>query len=246
MKINLKEVNKRIANLKSELASLEEVVKKSKERAPREIPYDVDELVERINNNTLDEELIVGDYLDIELYTGEEIRLIVIGVNHDKMECGAMADYTFRVLFVDMRYKMNDTNTNKTSWIGCKMRNTYLPRIMKLLPKCLQESIVPVKKLTSAGDCNKKIVETTDKLFCFSEIEIYGKNALSYSGEGKQYPYFTEEDHRNIPNYPWLRSPDCNGSNDFCYVANGGSVNYTDASSSNGVAFGFCLSSNNH
>ena len=244
MKINNKEINKRITNLKTELAHLESLVKQNN-RAPKKIPYSIDELADRIHNDTLEDDLVVGDYIDFDLYTGETVRAIVIGVQHDELKNGELADYTFGILCIDMRFKMNDEHTNKTGWTDCKYRETYIPRIMKLLPAALQEHILPVKKLTSAGNCSKKIVASVDKLFCFSEVEIFGETEYSCEGEGKQYPYFSEKEHREIPNYPWLRSPGSNGSSYFCSVYGSGGADYGSAGYTRGVALGFCLSSSN-
>ncbi len=243
--INVKEANARIESMEKELAALKELVKNAKERPPHELPYSIDELVERINTNGLDEDLVVGDYIDIKLYTGEIVRVFITDTQHDEMENGKLADYSFGITFVDYEFKMNDTNTNKTSWEKCKMRNTYMPRIFSLLPEALRNNIVPVKKLTSAGGESNKIITTIDKIFCFSEVEIYGVSRLSFNGEGKQYKFFEEEENREIPNYPWLRSPYYDSSGGFCCVGSGGYGDYYGASISFGVAFGFCLTSKN-
>lgn len=241
--INVKEANARIESMEKELAALKELVKNAKERPPRELPYSVEELVYRINNNGLDENLVVGDYFDIKLYTGEIIRVVITDTQHDEMENGKLADYSFGVTFVDYECKMNDTNTNKTSWEKSKMRNVYMPRIFSLIPEALRNNIVPVKKFTSAGGESNKIITTIDKIFRFSEVEIYGVSRLSFKGEGKQYKFFEEEENREIPNYPWLRSPHYGSSNLFCSVGSYGYSNYDYANSSHGVAFGFCLTS---
>lgn len=243
--INIKEANERIANMEAEPAKLKELVANAKTRAPRQIPYSVDELAKRIKDNGLNEDLVVGDYIDITLYTGEEVKAYIVGIQHDEMDGGGVADYTFAIPFVDYEFKMNDTNTNKTSWEKSKMRNTYIPRIYALLPAALRENIVPVKKLTSAGGESSKILTTVDKLFLFSEMEIYGVHRLSFDGEGKQYEFFKEEENFEISNYPWLRSPCYGSSSSFCYVISSGYGSYFNAGFSFGVAFGFCLTSKN-
>ncbi len=242
-KMTVSEANKRIANIEDELAMLKKIVN-AKSRAPMKLSYSAEELVDGITNGTIDE-LVVGDYLDITLYTEEVVRLIVIGKQHDKDKAGNSVDYTFGIRFVDMRVKMNDENTNKGGWRDCKMRNVYLERIAKLLPSVITDNIVPVQKNTTLGNGSKRIDTTTDKLFCFSEVEFYGKNDISYDGEGEQYEYFKKDENRNVPNYPWLRSPHYNYSSYFCFVGDSGCADYTDACYSEGVAFGFCLSSEN-
>lgn len=246
--INVNEASARIERMEKELAALKELVKNAKERPPRKIPYTIDELVKRINDNELEEDLVVGDYLDIKLYTGEIVRVFVMDTQHDEMENGKLADYSFGITFVDFAFKMNDTSTNTTSWEKCKMRNTYIQRIFSLLPESLRNNIVPVKKLTSAGGNSNKIITTIDIIFCFSEVEIYGVSCLSFKGEGKQYKFFEKEGNREMQNHPWLRSP-CfcyYSSQSFCFVNTSNASGGNDASVSNGIALGFCLTSKNH
>ena len=240
---NKKEVKQRIKNLENELALLKASIE-CPTHPPQKLPYSIDVLVDKIVNNTLPEDLVVGDYIDVELYTGEVVRFYVVGTECDKNGSKTL-DYTFGTTFVDLRLKMNDDATNTTSWKESKMRKVYLPRLMRLLPKSLQDNIAPVTKYTSAGNQSKRIIETEDKLFLFSEVEIYGKTSLSHEGEGKQYPFFEDKENRKIENYPWLRSPSGVGSHSFCYVYDAGGSYYYNANYSTGVAFGFCLSSKN-
>ena len=244
--INIKETNECIANIELELAILKKLVANAKTREPQQIPYSVNELAKRIKENGLSEDLVVGDYIDITLYTGEEVRAYIAGIQHDEMHDGGVADYTFAIPFIDCRFKMNDDETNKTSWDKSAMRNRYIPRIFSLLPKVLRKNIVPVKKLTSASEKNNKILTTIDKLFLFSEMEIFGVHRLSFDGEGKQYEFFKEKENCKIANCPWLRSPCCIGSLYFCYAYDDGGRSYDYAGYSHGVAFGFCLTSKNH
>lgn len=243
-KFNPVEAQASIDKMKAEIAKLESEIKKYKPRAPHQLPYTAEELAANIYNGTLEEPLVPGDYIDTELYTGEVIRIFCTGVSHDTLTNGEKADYSFGVMFVDMSLDMNENCTNRTSWNNSKMRTVHMPRLMKLLPEGLTKYIVSVMKKTSAGGTDRDMVTTADKLFLFSEVEVYGKNALSVSGEGEQYELFKNADYRKLlKNYPWLRSPYYDGSNHFCYVYSDGWRNCDSADNSSGVAFGFCLSS---
>lgn len=243
-KFNPIEAQASIDKMKAEIAKLEKAIKDYKPRAPKELPYTAEELAVRIYDGSLYEPLVPGDYITTELYTGETIRIYCTGVSHDTLVSGGKADYSFGVMFVDMSLDMNENNTNETSWKDSKMRTVHIPRLMRLLPKGLTEHIVPVVKKTSAGGRSSKIITTEDKLFMFSEVEVYGKNDLSFEGEGEQYELFKSAEYRKLlKNYPWLRSPYYSDSNFFCYVCYGGHGSRFNANDSIGVAFGFCLSS---
>ena len=80
---NKKEVKQRIKNLEKELALLKASIE-CPTHPPQRLPYSIDVLVDKITNNTLPEDLVVGDYIDVELYTGEVVRFYVVGTECDK------------------------------------------------------------------------------------------------------------------------------------------------------------------
>ena len=70
-----------------------------------------------------------------------------------------MAGITFALKdLLDGEFEMNETNTNIGGWRKSKMRNVYMPRFYKLLPKDLQGVIKSVLKETDDD-------VTVDKLF---------------------------------------------------------------------------------
>ena len=72
------------------------------------------------------------------------------------------------------------------------------------------------------------------------------RHTYSVSGEGTQYAYY-KAGNSKVKNKSgsayiwWERSPSSGYSNSFCAVASNGSAYYNGASSSIGVAFGFCV-----
>ena len=126
------------------------------------------------------------------------------------------------------------------------MRTKTLPSLKLLLPAEVQAGIRPVKKLTSAGNQNSSIVTTNDDLFLLSEIEIFGSTTYSFAGEGTQYAYYqagnSKVKKRSGSAYTWWeRSPRSSDTTYFCLVDRGGDAAWYYASSSIGVAFGFCF-----
>lgn len=180
----------------------------------------------------------IGDEKTITLRNGDTLLIAIAGFNHDSDEKGNVLPITFTTvdLFSD-RYPMNNTDTNKSGWKGCKMRKETMKNIFDLLPDDLQAII----KATNKG-------ETTDTLFLFNEVEVFGKTIYSEDNFGKQYDYYKVKHNRNkymndeeYSSGWWLRSPNASGSAYFCSVSGSGYANGSGASVSGGVAFGFCI-----
>ena len=79
-----------------------------------------------------------------------------------------------------------------------------------------------------------------------SDFRWTSGTSYSVSGEGAQYAYY-KAGNSKVKNRSgsadawWERSPFPGDSDYFCFVYGNGSANYYDASSSAGVAFGFCV-----
>lgn len=210
--------------------------------------YSWDEIADISATGNAAEKFSIGDEKTCTLYTGEEVTFVILGFNHDKLQKGGLAGITFGLKeLMDGRFEMNADDTNVGGWRDSKMRTVYMERIYKLLPDELRKHIKTAIKLTGEGDCSEDAEQTADKLFLFSEKEVFGTTEYAVSNEGKQYPYFKDASnrikHRNVTSasHWWLRSPYASTSNYFCYVYYGGYVNGNFASNSYGVCFGFCL-----
>lgn len=180
----------------------------------------------------------IGDEKTITLKNGDTLLIAIAGFNHDSDEKGNVLPITFTTvdLFSD-RYPMNNTDTNKSGWKGCKMRKETMKNIFDLLPDDLQAII----KATNKG-------ETTDTLFLFNEVEVFGKTIYSEDNFGKQYDYYKVKHNRNkymndeeYSSGWWLRSPRASDSTGFGFVDGSGGAYVSGASGSGGVAFGFCI-----
>jgi len=208
------------------------------------------------------------DYFDVghektAVINGQTYTFQIYGFAHDDKASGSgKAGITFGLkgLMVD-NHVMNPNNQNYGGWDGSDMRaylngvtTTYqgtsyaTTSIYSKLPADLKAVITPVKKYTSGGYGATALVTSTDNLFLFSEEEVgFGNYTYSTSGEGTQYPIFTDNASR-IKTYPntstgwwWLRSASNSNINYFLGVSYVGTLLYSNASSGSGVAFGFAI-----
>lgn len=212
------------------------------QRLPKEINCSDEEFIEYINHPDDSNALITGDYKFIETNYGERLKAIILDSNRELLaNVNGLARITLGVLKMDGAFEMNPTSTNITSWEKSKMRQVYMPRVFSSLPKIYQDNIKPVVKSTSAGNASRDIIKTVDKLFLFSESEVFGRNMYSHSGEGSQYEYFENDKVKFFDRYTWLRSPCYDYGKYFCGVDSSGSADCNYADNCCGLAFGFCL-----
>ena len=127
--------------------------------------------------------------------------------------------------------------------------------LLSQFPSDLQSVIKQVNKKATAGGASTSITTSADKLWLFAEVEIDGTTSAGYADEGEQYEYWktvkdgTVADDRKkylsngsgSANPWWLRSPYVVNSNSFRYIGSSGLVNYSSASVTYGVSFGFCV-----
>lgn len=218
----------------------------AREHVPQEIACSIEEFIQTIENEEhLDEVYEVGDYIYVEAYTGEKLKVVVLDHNKDIIANanGKTAKISLGILDVDGYFQMNPESTNEGGWTASQMRRR-MEKFFRILPEPLKSHIIPVVKKTSVGSRSDSIDCTTDKLFLFSEVEFFGTTSYSFPGEGEQYEYFKSAENRRLKRYTWLRSPYYNYSSNFCCVYGNGNSNDSGAGYTSGVAFGFCLGSN--
>lgn len=172
----------------------------------------------------------------------------IIGFNHDNLTAGGKAGITFQMVdCLDTTYRMENSSTNNNGWLNCNMRKIHLrTTIWNQLETSLKSVIKTVNKLASAGNESATIQTAQDTLFLLSEVEIFGKVTYSKAGEGSQYTYYAASNstikNKNLSaNTWWERSPKGNNPSDFCQVSSTGAISISGASTTSGVAFGFCV-----
>lgn len=141
---------------------------------------------------------------------------------------------------------MNGSNTNVNGWRGSTMRTSTMATLLNQLSSDLKSVLKFVNKVTSVGNNSSGLETTSDKLFLLSEIEVFGATQYSYAGEGKQYEYYTAGNStikkvNGSAYFWWGRSPRSGYTPYFCIVDSSGGANYSIASASIGVSFGFCV-----
>ena len=206
-----------------------------------------EQIIDACHKNQVPETWVVGNQKAMTI-NGADYVIDIIGKGHDDYADGSgKAPLTFQLhdCYADVN-RMNSSNTNSGGWTSCAMRSTHLPAILALMPTEVQNGIREVNKMTSAGSQSATINTTADKLFLLSEIEIFGSDHYSKSGEGTQYDYYKAGNSKvkklNGSAYSWWeRSPYGSNSARFCFVISNGGANYDYASGARGVAFGFCF-----
>lgn len=200
-------------------------------------------------NNKASNYFAVGDQKSITIGT-TSYKVAIYGFNHDDLSDGSgKAKMTIGLVnCLATTYAMNSSNTNVGGWTGSQMYQTLNEAIFGDLPEELRNLIKPVKKKTSAGNQLTTINVSNDKLFLFSEHEIFGSKSYSVGNEGTRYAIFATSSNRvkklgdsGSAYYWWERSPGASNATYFCGVNSDGSANATNASSAYGVCFGFCI-----
>ena len=205
-----------------------------------------DAIIDACHSGKVPDTWVAGDSKTMTI-DGKSYQVDIVGKNHDTYTAGGIAPLTFGLHdCYGTKYPMNSSETNATGWDGSKMRTETLPAILAKMPGNIQNGIRPVNKLTATSGKNSAIKTASDKLFTFSEMEVYGSTSYSHSGEGKQYDYYKAGNSKvkkvgGTASWWWLRSPEAGYSASFCAVRTVGSVSSFDAGYSGGVCFGFCF-----
>ena len=204
-------------------------------------------IIEACHSGSVPDMWVVGNSKTITI-DGVTYQVDIIGKNHDAYTAGGIAPLTFGMhdCYGTTKYTMNSSNTNTTSWDGSKIRTETIPAILAKMPVNIQNGIKAVNKLTATSGIDDTIKTTSDKLFIFSEMEVYGSTIKSCSGEGKQYDYYKAGNSKvkkvgSTASWWWLRSPRANYSYNFCGVNDNGSISVVSATTALGVCFGFCF-----
>lgn len=189
----------------------------------------------------------VLDTIDI-VAGGEIITLEIVGFDHDQLTQGGTAGITFGFKnLMETSKMMNATATNAGGYTGSDLYDFTQNTLLPLFPSDLLAVMQPVNKLTSVGSQSTEILTESMTLFCFSEIEVNGRNPNSAPGEGAQYAAFADPENRAKTNVSvtmrryWTRSPAVANDTGFCFVNSGGSPFETTADTLEGVCLGLCV-----
>lgn len=119
----------------------------------------------------------------------------------------------------------------------CFMQLYLNEEVIELLPDDLLAAIKP-----------RKFGDEEDRLWLFSEVEIFGEHIWGAGDEGdKQLEYFKNPinrvkfDEDRDARWWWERSLYASNSDGFCRVNSNGGASYYSATYSGGVCFGFYI-----
>lgn len=205
---------------------------------------------------------------------GAEYEVVILGFNHDDladpMAYGHMkAGISFGMTStLAETYQLHPTyqENEPTTWLTQKFRLQTLPALLATMPADLQAAIKPVRKWLSApeqgvngydaGVAIAGTLHSVDKLFLFSDLELFGVAHVSnpyyaHSHLYEYYRYLSMEAIIKDKDY-WLRDHQPNsrygficGSRVVCATDNEdhdpGEVLSTPRDDYYGVCFGFCV-----
>lgn len=216
-----------------------------------------DKIAEISESGSASTRFAVGDEKTIELSTGEQITVVILGFDHDMLSEGAgNAGITIGMKnLLRTPYVMNGINVNDRGWIGSEMLNSTMPKLFSQLPNDLKRVIKEVIKKSTAGNSGTSITTSSNKLWLLSLVEIDGNNLAGYRDEGKQYEYWkTVKDGTVMANRIkyiniseptpfdwWLRSASITSDTEYKFVNYNGEDLDGMARTSKGVSFCFCV-----
>lgn len=199
--------------------------------------------------------LDLGDYYDITLTTNEQMRYVISGFN-TYLNFGDTALTAPHVIMTPVdcmaaTAKMNETNDN-TGGYAASLMPAYLETVLATFPAEWKNIMRSIRRLEN----NKGTWAWASRtLFLLSETEVHGGPTWSdgYDGGTRPLPLYQFSARYRVKGLGfgssakgsrctwWLASPSAAGTTSFCSVYDLGISGIWGASSSNGVAPGFCI-----
>lgn len=184
--------------------------------------------------------LSVGDCITDKLKDGREFTVEVAAI--DPYDANTVV-LVFKNAIES--HCMNNDATNDGGWRDSGMRQWLNEEFIELLPDELQKVIKPRFISQRQGD---RILESEDKLWLLSEMEIFGICGHSNSDEDDtQFELFKDARNRvktyvdGTSAFWWERSPYYYDDYHFCRVSAGGGAYRTRANISDGVVPAFII-----
>lgn len=212
----------------------------------------------------------VGDTKKINV-DGATADVHILGFEHDNLYTPAEAplvtarhDFTKAGIsfgLVDILPTMYPIHPNKddaVNWGTCDLRLKTLPALLASMDEGLQAAIKTVRKVTALPGANHDYYDyawaangtaqvTDDKLFIFSERDLYGTHRCSSPYiwyETPAYDYYRQGGTVVRSDSFWLRNSNYNSSggvNYTLYVLTDNTINNRVNTSLLGLLFGFCV-----
>ena len=187
-----------------------------------------------------------ADYYNVhDTIVVDGITFEIVGIGHD-IDASTGRNNTVTLRQVD-HIKKSRINPGPCpdGFVASELDNS----LMKSPQNWIPESILPYVRTVSKEyvTCDGSVKVMYRKLWVFSESEMFGSAIYSPAEDGNRYEAFATSKDRIVNDEDgsacnvWLRSADVGYSGYFCMVDASGSAYNGYASSSYGVALGFCI-----
>lgn len=191
----------------------------------------------------------IGDTKKIKIgdYTYD---FIILDFNHDELANNShkKANITFgsKQLYEKL-HCMDRSGSNCYGWTASDMRKYLMETCYHKFPEDIKKNM---KNITKKTACNGKIIESNDKLFILSEIELCDMYRYSYTveSEGYLYEYYKNKNNRykskidtKYNSLYWLRSPRNSFEKNFVHSWVSNACGSQLATTNLGVDLNFCI-----
>lgn len=164
-------------------------------------------------------------------------QLTVLGFNHDNLtNTLAYGDATATgkagmtlISQAVVAGPMNQSATNYGGWYSSAMRNSTIATLYNAAPSTWKGITKSVNKITGLGGGSSDGTQSSaENWFILSEVEVWGSQTLSVSGEGNQYAYYRAGNPKviktssGVPVSWWTRSPVSGNGESFCVIMGDG------------------------
>lgn len=194
-------------------------------------------------NGTYTTKYSIGDTKLLSV-NGNDVYMQIVAFDKDVLADGSgTAPITWVAKGLAMTHNMNSSSVTTDGWSASAMRTWLRDTILGTIDSTVTSKIKEVTK-TYYDVTTSSTLSVTDNIWIPSAREIFGGS--SYEDSGVDYTSFFNSANARIKynttngsaaNW-WLRS--ASNATSFRTVYNSGSVTYTGASGSLGVALGFC------
>lgn len=205
-----------------------------------------EQIIESINDGTYLSKYNIGDMKRISI-SGIDDYMILVAKDTDELSNGsgnAKTTWISKGLFTT--YRTNETNTNDDGWIASDIRIWLREAIFPNLDSSVRGSIKEVTK-TYYDKTTGSTLSASDTVWIPSAREIFGV-LTGYETSGCIYSTAFDNVSTRVKTNAsgtatswWLRSAYTEDSDSFRAVDSTGYVSNYYASSSRGVALGFCI-----
>ena len=203
-----------------------------------------DNLHKSIYNGTVTTDYSLGDTIPYTTTDDDTYHAQIVGFGKDVDS----SDQSIPVTFITQelwktQYKMNSTNTNSGGWNASVMRTSTMPALKAKLPEYVTKRIVAAKKYSTIYSASGQT--TVDEVWIPNYKEL-GFTSSQESGGASYSEVFNGNAAKikklnGTANYYWTRTAYASNSNLFRVVDASGEANSGYASTSYGVALGFCF-----